>query len=110
MRTIGSSNTDFIQLGTSPVTDLQFSDASGNAITAGTPTQIFATHNGAQIFLYANSNNNILLGREGTSSDGGLTWTASATGTVAFAIVLDESMNPAATCRAVTSGPSSTRR
>ncbi|WP_128922361.1 DUF5801 repeats-in-toxin domain-containing protein [Bradyrhizobium nanningense] len=91
-RTIGSSNTDFIQLGTNTVTDLQFSDSSGNTITDGTATQIFATHNGAQIFLYADFNNNILLGREGTSSDGGLTWTASSTGAVAFAIVLDETI------------------
>src|SRR5258705_8450475 len=87
VRSIGSADTDFIELGTSTITDLQFSDSTGNAIAAGTATQIYATHNGAQIFLYADSTNNILLGREGTSSDGGLTWTASATGTVAFAIV-----------------------
>lgn len=91
-RTIGSASTDFIQLNTTTVTDLQFSDPSGNAIADGTATQIFATHNGAQIFLYADSNNNILLGREGTTSNGGQTWTASSTGTVAFAIVIDETL------------------
>ncbi|MGY4567400.1 DUF5801 repeats-in-toxin domain-containing protein [Bradyrhizobium sp. USDA 3256] len=91
-RTIGSASTDFIQLNTTTVTDLQFSDPSGNAIADGTATQIFATHNGAQIFLYADSNNNILLGREGTTSDGGQTWTASSTGAVAFAIVIDETL------------------
>jgi hypothetical protein len=90
VRTIGSSNTDFIQLGTSTVTDLQFSDSSGNAIADGTATQIFATHNGAQIFLYADSNNNVLLGREGIYN--GTTWVASSSGTVAFAIVLDETL------------------
>ncbi len=85
-RTIGSSSTDFIQLDTTTVTDLQFS------ATDGTATGIYATGTGAQIFLYEDSNNHILLGREGTSSDGGVTWTASATGTVAFAVVLDETM------------------
>src|SRR5262249_16533887 len=90
VRTIGNSNTDFIQLGTNTVTDLQFSDSSGNKIADGTATQIFATHNGAQIFLYADSNNNVLLGREGTFN--GATWVASPTGTVAFAIVLDETL------------------
>lgn len=90
VRTIGSSNTDFIQLGTGAVTDLQFSDSSGNKIADGTATQIFATHNGAQIFLYADSNNNVLLGREGTFN--GTTWVASSSGTVAFAIVLDEAL------------------
>src|SRR5205085_8702811 len=91
VRTIGNTASDFVQVGTN-VTDLQFSNSSGNAIASGTATQIFATHNGAQIFLYADSGNNVLLGREGTSSDGGQTWTASVTGTVAFALVLDESI------------------
>ncbi|MHC2335307.1 DUF5801 repeats-in-toxin domain-containing protein [Bradyrhizobium sp. USDA 4454] len=91
-RTIGSAGTDFIQLGTTTVTDLQFSNSSGGAIANGTATQIFATGDGAQIFLYTDSNSHILLGREGTTSDGGLTWQASSTGTVAFAIVLDESI------------------
>ncbi|MGY4425176.1 hypothetical protein ACVWY2_007625 [Bradyrhizobium sp. JR6.1] len=89
-RSIGMGSTDFIQLGTSTVTDLQFSNSTGGTITDGTATQIFATGDGAQIFLYTDSNSHILLGREGTTSDGGQTWTASSTGTVAFAIVLDE--------------------
>ncbi|MGY2847637.1 hypothetical protein ACVIWU_002485 [Bradyrhizobium sp. USDA 4509] len=91
-RTIGSAGTDFIQLGTTTVTDLQFSNSTGGTITNGTPTQIFATGDGAQIFLYTDSNSHILLGREGTTSDGGQTWQASSTGTVAFAIVLDETI------------------
>ncbi|MGN8549224.1 DUF5801 repeats-in-toxin domain-containing protein [Bradyrhizobium sp. 13971] len=61
-------------------------------MTNGTATQIFATGDGAQIFLYTDSNSHILLGREGTTSDGGQTWQASSTGTVAFAIVLDETI------------------
>ncbi|WP_292495800.1 DUF5801 repeats-in-toxin domain-containing protein, partial [Mesorhizobium sp.] len=92
-RTIGSTSSDFIQLNTNTITDLQFSDSNGNKIADGTATQIFATHNGAQIFLYADASNNIVYGREGTSSDGGLTWTASSTGTVAFAIVMDDTTN-----------------
>ena len=59
-RTIGSSTTDFIQLNTTTVTDLQFSASDGTA------TGIYATGTGAQIFLYEDSNNHILLGREGT--------------------------------------------
>ncbi|RWL45713.1 MAG: hypothetical protein EOR61_28470 [Mesorhizobium sp.] len=93
VRTIGSTSSDFIQLNTNTITDLQFSDSNGNKIADGTATQIFATHNGAQIFLYADASNNIVYGREGTSSDGGLTWTASSTGTVAFAIVMDDTTN-----------------
>jgi hypothetical protein len=92
VRSIGGSNTDFIQLNTTTITDLQFSDSSGSAIADGTTTQIFATHSGAQIFLYADSNNNILLGREGAFNAGTGQWEANSAGTVAFAIVLDETL------------------
>ncbi|RAZ81990.1 hypothetical protein DPM33_35385, partial [Mesorhizobium hawassense] len=91
VRTIGSTSSDFIQLTATTITDLQFSDSSGNAIAAGTATQIFATHNGAQIFLYADASNNIVYGREGTFN--GSTWVANSSGTVAFAIVMDDTTN-----------------
>ncbi|MER9949491.1 hypothetical protein, partial [Mesorhizobium sp. M0047] len=84
VRTIGSSSTDFIQLNTNTITDLQFTIANGTA------TQIFATHNGAQIFLYADASNNIVFGREGTFNNITNQWEANDQGTVAFAIVMDD--------------------
>ncbi|MDX8524876.1 DUF5801 repeats-in-toxin domain-containing protein [Mesorhizobium sp. MSK_1335] len=89
VRTIGSTSNDFIQIGTT-VTDLQFSDKDGNTIAAGTPTEIYATHNGARIFLYTDASNNIVYGREGKSN--GTTWDADPSGKVAFAIVMDETV------------------
>src|SRR5262249_20422344 len=64
------------------VTDLGFTDASGNPLN-GLDSGLKA-NSGNTIFLYTEPSNNIALGREGNGS------TANASGAVVFAVLLNE--------------------
>jgi hypothetical protein len=80
----GSSSTGTqVMTFTGAVQDVKFTDSAGAAITA--LDSGITTDGGRKIYLYSSSHdNNVLLGREGTS--GGA---ADATGPVAFALYLD---------------------
>ncbi len=72
---------------TGTVTDIAFTDASGAPLT-GAASNLF-TLAGNQVFLYTDTNNNVLIGREGTGT------TANPTGDIVVALYLDETGSPA---------------
>jgi hypothetical protein len=87
----------FITTSTTPalpsnLTDVAFTDGSGNPL-AGTATSLL-TLNGSHVYLYSSgTDDNVVFGRVGQFD--GTTWSANATGAIAFAAFLDTGVAPA---------------